>query len=1567
LGIGGECFAAASSRREVASDLTAAGQVMGTPDYMAPEQREHPQSVDHRADIYSLGVVFYQMLTGELPTGRFAPPSKKVQIDVRLDEVVLRALEHEPDLRYQQVRDMKTRVETIVTTPVESCATGSASAASLADDAAIEEARRQVHGPAFGLLIVSIPNLVMLLILIAWRAPVEGHPNGMGVFQNPRVLLPILWAISTIVLIVAAFKMERLEAYRLAIVGSILASIMWPGNLIGLPIGIWALIVLYRPEVRAAFAQNRRRATAGRGGPLSILVFRRNSQRIINWQGVIVQGFVVMGMILVCMIVFGLLLMPERTRDNVPFFLMSSVALALSIILGAMYRAFKTPLDQLTPLEPDGPDSSPGAAAGLPSSASAETEHAARGTCTDRRKDWRSWVMMIGVRDGKKVINWHGVAVSWPIGFIIVYMIAALNSSSPKNLLRVDWLLMFPWISACYVAIFAWFQSLLSVAHLPLLDSPSATQHERAPGPASALGATAGLPSSAASPADDAAIEEARRQVKGPAIGLLVTGILNLLATPLIVSSVVVFFTRIDSIEMRVNEGIRPQASQNNFSILTALAIMLAIGLVPVILSSLMIFAGLKMKRLQAYGLGIAASVLAIVSPACFVGLPIGIWALVVLCQPTVAKAFEQVRSRRPAPPPITGFERLMGIAAILLCVAGLPLVGLVGSWFRMTWLPVFTSLLVVLLCCLLGRRYLAKKPWLLLAIPLGILLTIGIARLSYQDHFGGRASSGPESERITDCQYTNGPWTARFSNGVTVELVGVGENDNSRWWKPDGSSMIEPPCEIMGSCSGGNSPKIRAFYAKIGNRPSEPVDMIYKVVPSSVSYCFGSVKQQGKEVRNSVDFLMFLAQMPSVRSTVSVRYGIGTGPWQDIANKTYSRGGQSGASSGRSGGLAKPIETKDGVVVVASDHLTDEVRVIAIDDDGRELRAGLACDVQQAVSEQSPGSPPSAPTRLRINRATFAGLSLKKIKEIKLQSRPYEWVEFRNVALQPAPGVIAGSSSGVSPANSDVVMVISDAVSEKTRFIHRGEREATQEGLRREVIRQLTDKDIHFDDLQVLVGDRLDSAAVTIRGLYSPTNNKIGGDAGFQMRRTGSGLWLGDVLSIHFQVSTADIMGQAEFTAPSVPPATKTTAAAEPFGPVIEQTVTLNDTHGAGVFFLNIETGKLVKPPFAVPVSDAASYSYFSGLIPEKDKPPLKPWIAESGADLAVILRTNDWGVLGLGTVNLIGLGDEPRRLEAAKPVRLVDGWPYVEGRGTIHSDTPFGLVCTTFPNVHESANSPGGQCFWIHTRGGSVGVLELKGFDTATRGLKIRYKLVQGASTAPTAGSSSSASPAKAEPKASAKAATFGPVIERTVNDWRESPLDSTIDLDSGKLFSTPKDLLPKPGEAPASKKQAGEAWVRANGVDAGGRVSVGETPPTLPPGMPPHTTLIPVPQIGLGGLDMFATHTDTSSWDRITPVEMQSRLAQARLEYRGPPNAKGDMTTSGEFPATFLFETREGGMGVLQIVGFTEKPKAVKIRYKLMQKAKINQTTLESDVPTKSPDNAPSKSPPSSERRP
>jgi serine/threonine protein kinase len=84
---------------------------LGTPDYAAPEQSNG--TADHRADIYSLGVVLYEMLTGERPKENFIAPSKRVQVDIRIDEIVLRALEKQPELRFATAAEFRTQVEAI--------------------------------------------------------------------------------------------------------------------------------------------------------------------------------------------------------------------------------------------------------------------------------------------------------------------------------------------------------------------------------------------------------------------------------------------------------------------------------------------------------------------------------------------------------------------------------------------------------------------------------------------------------------------------------------------------------------------------------------------------------------------------------------------------------------------------------------------------------------------------------------------------------------------------------------------------------------------------------------------------------------------------------------------------------------------------------------------------------------------------------------------------------------------------------------------------------------------------------------------------------------------------------------------------------------------------------------------------------------------------------------------------------------------------------------------------------------------------------------------------------------
>ncbi len=220
--------------------LTQAGQRMGTPHYMAPEQIEHPDQVDHRADIFSLGVVFYEMLTNELPLGRFAPPSQKVQVDVRLDEVVLRTLEKEPDRRYQHASEVKVDVETICSDKQTDAKFSPRPKAG--DD--VESIRHRVWIPAVGLLVAGLINCLSVIGAI-WGALVPGDAGP---------LLALWMAVQTFVIILGAWNLMQLRSYRWAVAGSIfgIITIAFP---FGLAMGIWALVLLTKQEVKAAFGQ----------------------------------------------------------------------------------------------------------------------------------------------------------------------------------------------------------------------------------------------------------------------------------------------------------------------------------------------------------------------------------------------------------------------------------------------------------------------------------------------------------------------------------------------------------------------------------------------------------------------------------------------------------------------------------------------------------------------------------------------------------------------------------------------------------------------------------------------------------------------------------------------------------------------------------------------------------------------------------------------------------------------------------------------------------------------------------------------------------------------------------------------------------------------------------------------------------------------------------------------------------------------------------------------------------------------------------------------------------------
>jgi beta-lactamase regulating signal transducer with metallopeptidase domain len=154
------------------------------------------------------------------------------------------------------------------------------------------------------------------------------------------------------------------------------------------------------------------------------------------------------------------------------------------------------------------------------------------------------------------------------------------------------------------------------------------------------------------------------------------------------------------------------------------------------------------------------------------------------------------------------------------------------------------------------------------------------------------------------------------------------------------------------------------------------------------------------------------------------------------------------------------------------------------------------------------------------------------------------------------------------------------------------------------------------------------------------------------------------------------------------------------------------------------------------------------------------------------------------------------------------------------------------------------------------------------------------------------------------------FGPTIEITINDAVSVKKDSLIDFDTGKLFTLP-DAHPDnwTEKTPEEVMQ----WLIERGIDASGAS---------------RDTIK-----GLLSEDMVFASMNNSYWDNVKP----DMLATNNLWEIGKPGRPAYMTGKGQLPATYIFKTREGGIGVLQITGFNENPKGINIRYKMLQNYK------------------------------
>ena len=142
-------------------------------------------------------------------------------------------------------------------------------------------------------------------------------------------------------------------------------------------------------------------------------------------------------------------------------------------------------------------------------------------------------------------------------------------------------------------------------------------------------------PATLPSAALTAGVVPAADQVKGPATGLIVTAILGF-AVQALALVMNVFGVSFGAMQRRGT----PEAWVNMFSGTMGVVG----GILGIVVSVMILYGALKMKKLESHGWAIAASILALapcISPCCFIGLPFGIWALVVLAKPEVKSAFQ--------------------------------------------------------------------------------------------------------------------------------------------------------------------------------------------------------------------------------------------------------------------------------------------------------------------------------------------------------------------------------------------------------------------------------------------------------------------------------------------------------------------------------------------------------------------------------------------------------------------------------------------------------------------------------------------------------------------------------------------------------------------------------------------------------------------------------------------------------------------------------------------------------------------------------------------------------------
>ena len=228
--------------------------------------------------------------------------------------------------------------------------------------------------------------------------------------------------------------------------------------------------------------------------------------------------------------------------------------------------------------------------------------------------------------------------------------------------------------------------------------------------------------------------------------------------------------------------------------------------------------------------------------------------------------------------------------------------------------------------------------------------------------------------------------FTATLTNGVTVELVGICKHpsEGKQWWQPDGSILETPPYASIGARVYDGQP--RELAIRLANIPDEKISYRWFLIPSRSTGGGSHPKDQnGKHIE---DLWAIAAGMDKSAATATVRFGVSAGKWQTKATFN-AKGNLHMAQEGHEFHFAKPYVEDNHTYVTVSDNMLDfPHRLIALDKGG--------------IIHESVDTGSGTTGEIRQSTFGFKNLPLKNLQEFQFQTRPYEWVTFKNVALQP-------------------------------------------------------------------------------------------------------------------------------------------------------------------------------------------------------------------------------------------------------------------------------------------------------------------------------------------------------------------------------------------------------------------------------------------------------------------------------------------------------------------------------------------------------------------------------------